>query len=135
MAIKVNHFKNIPLHKLNHPSLKSLLATMGKVLSTETAAWACVAKLAFQIEKQIQELLQDKKKLIVDEGEVAKRKHANVLVDSLNAANQTFLIDRHPLDSGSNLNSRIIPHTVDDILREFETERENFLFVLADAAR
>ena len=51
---------DIPLHKLNHPSLKSLFATMGKVLSSETAARACVAKLASQKE-QIQELLRDKK--------------------------------------------------------------------------
>ena len=51
---------NIPLHKLNHPSLKSLFATMGKVLPSETAARACVAKLASQKE-QIQELLRDKK--------------------------------------------------------------------------
>ena len=35
---------DIPLHKLNHPSLKSLFATMGKLLPSETAARACVAK-------------------------------------------------------------------------------------------
>ena len=52
---------DIPLHKLNHPSLKSLFATMGKVLLSETAARACVAKLASQKEEQIQELLRDKK--------------------------------------------------------------------------
>ena len=52
---------DIPLHKLNHPSLKFLSATMGEVLPSETAARACVAKLASQKEKQIQELLCDKK--------------------------------------------------------------------------
>ena len=52
---------DIPLHKLNHPSLKSLFATMGKVLPSETAARACVAKLASQKEEQIQQLLRDKK--------------------------------------------------------------------------
>ena len=52
---------DIPLHKLNHPSLKSLFATMGKVLPSETAARACVAKLASQKEEQVQELLRDKK--------------------------------------------------------------------------
>ena len=51
---------DISLYKLNHPSLKSLFATMGKVLSSETAARACVAKLASQKEEQIQELLCDK---------------------------------------------------------------------------
>ena len=51
---------DIPLHELNHPSLKSLFARMGKVLPSETAAWACVAKLASQKKEQIQELLRDK---------------------------------------------------------------------------
>ena len=35
---------DIPLHKLNYPSLKSLFAAMGKVLPSKTAARACVAK-------------------------------------------------------------------------------------------
>ena len=36
---------DIPLYKLNHPYLKSLFATIGKVLPSETAARACVVKL------------------------------------------------------------------------------------------
>ena len=51
---------DIPFHELNHSSLKSLFATMGKVLPSKTAARACVAKLASQKEQQIQELLCDK---------------------------------------------------------------------------
>ena len=39
---------DIPIHKLNHPSFKSLFAPMVKVLLSETAARACVAKLASQ---------------------------------------------------------------------------------------
>ena len=52
---------DIPFHKLNPPSVKSLFATMGKVLPSEIATGACVAKLASQKEEQIQELLRDKK--------------------------------------------------------------------------
>ena len=78
---------------------------MGKVLPSETAARACVAKLASQKEEQIQELLRDKKIfLIVDEAEIAKQKYISVLVGSLDAPNQTFLVDCHPLDSDSNVN-------------------------------
>ena len=58
-----------------------------------------------------------------------------MLVDSLDASNQTFLVDCHPLDSGSNVNSSIILHIVDDILRQPEIKRENFLLFLTDAAR
>ena len=108
---------------------------MGKILPSETAARACVAKLASQKE-QIQELFRDKKFfLIVDKAEVAKQKNINVLVDSLNAPNQTFLVDCHPLDSGSNVNSNIILHTVDDILRQLEIKCENFSLFLTNAAR
>ena len=107
---------DIPLHKLNHPSLKSLFARMGKILPSETAARSWVAKLASQKEEQIQELLRDKKIfLIVDEAEVAKQKYISVLVGSLDTPNQTFLVNCHPLDSGRNVNSSIILHTVDDI--------------------
>ena len=68
--------------------------------------------------------------LIVDEAEVAKKKYINVLVGSLDAPNQTFFVDCHPLDSGSN----IILHAVDDILRSLETKRENFSLFLTDTA-
>ena len=127
---------NISLPKLNHPSLMSLFATVGKVLPSEAAARACVAKLASRKEEQIQELLYDKKfYLIVDEAEIAKQKHISVLVGSLDAPNQTFLVDCHPLDSGSNVNSSIILHTVDDILRQLEIKRDNFSLFMTDAAR
>ena len=73
---------------------------MGKVLPSETAARACVAKLASQKEEQIQELLRNKKIfLIVDEAEVAKQKYISVLVGSLDAPDQTFLANCHALDS------------------------------------
>ena len=39
------------------------------------------------------------------------------------------------LDSGSNVNSSIILHTVDDILRQLEIKRENFSLFWTDAAR
>ena len=72
---------------------------MGKVLPSETAARAYVAKLASQKEEQIQELLRDKKiSLIVDEAEVAKQKYISVLVGRLDAPNQTFLVNCHPLN-------------------------------------
>ena len=58
-----------------------------------------------------------------------------MLVGNLDATNQTFLVACHLLDSGSNVNSSIILHTVDDILRQLKIERENFSWFLTDAAR
>ena len=71
----------------------------------------------------------------MDEAEIAKQKYISVLVGSLDAPNQTFLVDCHPLDSGSNVNSSIILHTVDDILRQLKIKRENFSLFLTNAAR
>ena len=51
---------HIPLHKLNHPALKPLFATMEKVLSSTTATRTTVAQLASQKENQIRELLHEK---------------------------------------------------------------------------
>ena len=39
------------------------------------------------------------------------------------------------IESGSNVNSSIILHTVDDILRQLETKRENFALLLTSAAQ
>ena len=71
----------------------------------------------------------------MDEAEVAKQKYINVLVGSLDAPNQTFLVNCHPLVSDSNVNSNIILHTVNDILRLLEIKRVNFSLFLTDAAR
>ena len=71
----------------------------------------------------------------MDEAEIAKQKYISVFVGSLDPPNQTFLVDCHPLDSGSDVNSSIILHTVDDILRQLEIKTENFSLFLTNAAR
>ena len=71
----------------------------------------------------------------MNEAEIAKQKYISVLVGSLDAPNQTFLVDCHPLDSCSNVNSSNILHTVDDILRQLEIKHENFSLFLTDAVR
>ena len=71
----------------------------------------------------------------MDEAEIAKQKCIGVLVGSLDAPDQTFLVNCHPLDSGRNVNSSIILHTADDILRQLEIKRENVSLFLTEAAR
>ena len=58
-----------------------------------------------------------------------------MLVGSLDAPDQTFLVTCHPPDSGRNVNNSIILHTVDNILRQLEIKRENISLFLIDAAR
>ena len=71
----------------------------------------------------------------MDKAEIAMQKYISVLAGRLDAPNQTFLVDCHPLDSGSNVNSSVILHTVDDIFRQREIKRDNFSLFLTDAAR
>ena len=71
----------------------------------------------------------------MDEAEVDKQKYINVLVNSLDTPNETFQIECLPLESSSNVNSSIILHTVDDVLRQLGTKQENFALLLTDAAR
>ena len=71
----------------------------------------------------------------MDEAEVAKQTYISVLVGSLDTPNQTFLVNCQPLDSSRNVDSGIILHTVDYILRHLEIKRENFSLYLTDAAR
>ena len=51
---------DIPLHKLNHSSVKSLFVAVGKPLPFETAALVSAAQLMFQKEENIRELLREK---------------------------------------------------------------------------
>ena len=52
---------NIQLHKLHHPTIKSLFVAIRKPLPSETAARASVAPLASQKEENIRELPRYKK--------------------------------------------------------------------------
>ena len=54
---------------------------------------------------------------------------------SLDTPNETFLIESLPPESSSNVNSSIILHTVDDVLRQLGTKPENFALLLTDVAR
>ena len=105
---------------------------MDKVSPSETTPRACVAKLASQKE-QIQELLRDKKNFF--KLWIKQRLLNKSILMRLDVPNQTILVDCHPLDSGSNVNSSIILHTVNDILRQLEIKRENSSLYLTDAAR
>ena len=54
---------------------------------------------------------------------------------SLDIPNEAFLNECLPLESRGNVKSNIIPHTVDDVLRQLGTKQESFALLLTDAAR
>ena len=105
-------------------------------LPSQTAACASVAQLASQEKKNIRELLRNKEGFLsVNEAEVDKQKYINVLAGSFDTPYETFRIECLPLESSSNVNNSIILHTVDNVLRQLGTKRENFALLLTDAAR
>ena len=65
-----------------------------------------------------------------------KQKYINALVGSLlDTLNETFLIECLLLESSSTANSSIILHTVDDVLPQLGTKREDYSLLLTDATR
>ena len=90
---------DVPLHKLNHPTLQFLFVAMGKPLPSKTATGARIAQIASQKEENLRELLQKKVVLNVNEAEVDKQKYINVPVGSLDTTNTTSLIESLPLES------------------------------------
>ena len=66
---------------------------------------------------------------------MAKQKYITILVGSLDTPDKTFLIECLPLESTSNVSCNIILHTVDDVLRQLGTKRENFALLITDDAR
>ena len=93
---------------------------MAKPLPSGTAARARIAQLKSPRKEDIGKPLRNKKVFfLVDEAEADKQKCINVLVGSLDTPNETFLIECLPLESSNHLNTSIIPHAVDDVLRQF----------------
>ena len=72
--------------------------------------------------------------LIVNEAEAARQKYINVLVGSLKTPTDTYLFQCLPLESCNSIKSGFILQTVDDILRQLGTKRENFALLLTDTA-
>ena len=58
-----------------------------------------------------------------------------MLVGSLGTPTDRYLIDYLPLANCSDVNSGFISHTMDDILRQHGSKRENFALLFTDAAR
>ena len=69
----------------------------------------------------------------MDKAEVAKQKYIYVLVDSLEIPTDTCWIKCLPLESC--VSSSYILHTVDSVLRQLDTKRENLALLLTDADR
>ena len=71
--------------------------------------------------------------LVVDESEINGIKYLNILIGILKEPINTYLIKCIVLNKSPN--AQTIVHKIDDTLKEFGVERENFCLLLSDAAR
>ena len=109
---------DIPLHKLQHSSIKNLFnSTLGHHCPSESACRKQVNDLAGQESERIKKLLTRKPIfLVVDESDVSGQKYVNLLAGLMEEPNKTYLIACSPLSG--NPNSSNICTIVDDCLKE-----------------
>ena len=71
--------------------------------------------------------------MVIDETDVSGCKYINTLVGDIEQPETTYLLHCKTLDASPNQQSVI--HAVDDAIRTLETDRDNFVLLLTDAAR
>ena len=125
---------DIPLHKLEHPAIRSLFLLMGHTSPPESSCRHYVPKLAkLEKEKLKNYVANENVFLIVDESDIHGQKYVNVLVGVLKIPDKSFFHSVVPLDG--NINNQRVCQIVDDTLRDLAIERSNFLLLITDAAR
>lgn len=125
---------NIPLYKLTHPSIKGLFSDLGVSIPSQPVCRQLVMKNSNEVILKVKQKLSNKLIfLVVDESEIRGIKYLNILAGLLEEPNKVYLIKCISLDKSPS--AQTIIHKIDDSLKEFEIERENFCLLLSDAAR
>lgn len=125
---------DIPLHKLEHQAIRDLFDFMGHHCPSESSCRQHVPKL-FQLEQQkiFRYVNGEKIFIMVDETEISGRKFMNILVGILEKPEVTYLYDCRQLEG--NINHQTVCHAIDDVVKDLNVHRNNFLLLLSDAAR
>ena len=124
---------DIPLHKLRHPSIISLFVKMGYETPSESKARHEVKKIAEKQRTNIKNKLLNKPIfLIVDETQNNNIKYVHVLAGNLEEPNTSYLVKCKQVD---NSNSSTITHIIDDVIKFYEINRDNFVLLISDSAR
>ena len=71
--------------------------------------------------------------LVVDESDIGGKRFFNTLVGTIDNPEKTYLLDCRICNT--NANHQYVVHLIDNLLREFAVEREDFCLLLSDAAR
>lgn len=124
---------DIPLFKLNNPSLKALFSSFGKDLPSESLCRQRIPKL---FDTEIQRILNIVQFhdifLVLDETEIHNNKYFNILIGKLTEPSKTYLVKSQYITSA--VTHQTVIHIVDDLLQQLKISRIQMCLLLTDAA-
>ena len=124
---------NIPLKKLRSPSLKSLFAKMGCEIPSEMTCRRKVDEIASETLKKIEKSISKSKIfLIADESDIGGKKFMNIMIGTLDIPEEIFLADCIVLSKSPDSNT--VASLIDDFIKNFGIQKENFALLISDAA-
>ena len=125
---------DIPLKKIADPAIRELFKTMGHPLPSESTCRNNVEKIHFDILEKIQDIVSYEDIFIVfDETTIGKESYSNTLIGTVSKPEVTYLVECRPLSSS--LNAAEVCRIIDEVLRQFNIERNRFVLLISDAAR
>jgi len=133
MVVEAFLSADIPLEKLQNKKLKELFVFMKHKLPSESNARNYVHQVATQINKKIQNKLENKLVFILfDEAEILGNKYCNVMCGCLEHPREIWLINSVAIKSSAN--STLVVNIIDDSLEKFNINHDSFVMLISDAA-
>ena len=125
---------DIPLYKLRQPSLQNLFSKFELPFISHSSAHNMVSSISKEKTDQIEKLLKDKQIfVIIDETQINSCRYINVLFGNLLTPNKSYLVKTFHTENS--VNAEVIVRFLDDALKSYNIQRENFLLLITDAAR
>ena len=149
---------DIPLYNLNNPDLQALFKYVGQRVPSESACRKRIDDMVKLEVNRVRNILSDKVIfmviddmvklevnrvrnilsdkvifMVIDEADVSGCKYMNTMVGDKDQPEATYLLHCKILDALPN--QQTVIHAVDDAIRTLDTDRENFVLLLTDAAR
>lgn len=125
---------DIPLHKLQNVKIRDLFLTMKHPLPSETTCRRNVDIIYSDIILKIKSIISKKKIFLVfDETTIRCKYYSNILVGLVENPSVTYLINCQVHERP--LTANIVTIAIDEIIKEYEINRNDFLLLLSDAAR
>ena len=125
---------DIPLKKLQNRKIQKLFSDMHHPLPAESTCRDQVGRIKDDLIEKIKSKIWEKKIFVVyDETSTANRYYANILVGQIEEPSVTYLAQCNVHDKP--LNANTVSIEIDEFLKNFEVNRNNFLLLISDAAR